>query len=143
MGAGTQAGPAEIDQHTTVEDLHSSDAAGTPVRRAPGSGQADQHGFVALSRSVYLNPPPKSQIPYYRVAGNGSIALLDGNGETANAGAGSHPLDESITPDGRFLYVLADGFGQIEAWRIAADGSLHHVGNAGSLPAGTVGLEAR
>src|SRR5207245_820336 len=25
----------------------------------------NERGFVALSRAVYLNPPPKSQVPYY------------------------------------------------------------------------------
>ena len=42
MGAGTQAGPPG----TTVEDLHSSEAAGTPGLTPPGT---DQHGFVAHS----------------------------------------------------------------------------------------------
>jgi 6-phosphogluconolactonase (cycloisomerase 2 family) len=116
----------------------------------PRSGAVENHQQAACwvattpdSRFAYTANAGSGTLSGYRVARNGSIALLDGNGETANTGAGSHPLDESITPDGRFLYVLADGFGQIEAWRIAADGSLHHVGNAGSLPAGTVGLEAR
>jgi 6-phosphogluconolactonase (cycloisomerase 2 family) len=95
------------------------------------------------SRFAYTANAGSGTLSGYRVRPNGSIALLDANGATANTGTGSHPLDESITPDGRFLYVLADGFGQVEAWRIAADGSLHHLGNAGSLPAGTVGLEAR
>jgi hypothetical protein len=46
MGPGTQAGPAEIDQQNTVEDLHENQAAGTPGLTPPGD---DQHGFVAHS----------------------------------------------------------------------------------------------
>ena len=116
----------------------------------PRSGAVENHQQAACwvattpdSRFAYTANAGSGTLSGYRVRSNGSIGLLDANGATADTGSGSHPLDESITPDGRFLYVLADGFGQVEAWRIAADGSLHHLGNAGALPAGTVGLESR
>jgi 6-phosphogluconolactonase len=122
-------------------------AAGGLVAR---SGAVQNHQQAACwvattpnSRYAYTANAGSGSLSGYRVRANGSIALLDADGLTADTGPGSHPLDESITPDGRFLYVLADGTGQVEAWRIADDGSLHHVGTAGSLPAGTVGLEAR
>jgi 6-phosphogluconolactonase len=116
----------------------------------PRSGAVENHQQAACwvattpnSRFAYTANAGSGTLSGYRVRANGSIALLDADGATADAGTGSHPLDESITPDGRYLYVLADGFGTVEAWRIAADGSLHHLGNAGGLPAGTVGLAAR
>lgn len=122
-------------------------AAGALV---PRSGAVQNHQQAACwvattpdSRFAYTANAGSGTLSGYRVRANGSIALLDNDGLTADTGSGSHPLDESITPDGRFLYVLADGTGEVEGWRIAADGSLHHVGTAGTLPAGTVGLEAR
>ena len=116
----------------------------------PRSGAVENHQAAACwvattpdSRFAYTANAGSGTLSGYRVGPGGSISLLDADGLTADAGTGSHPLDEAITPDGRFLYVLADGFGQVEGFRIAADGSLHHLGNAGTLPAGTVGIAAR
>ncbi len=122
-------------------------AAGGLVAR---SGAVENHQQAACwvattpdSRFAYTANAGSGTLSGYRVRADGSITLLDADGNTADAGTGSHPLDESVTPDGRFLYVLADGFGKVEGFRIAADGSLHHLGSAGSLPAGTVGLATR
>ena len=48
--------------------------------------------------------------------------------------------DEAVSQDGRFLYVLVDGRHTIAGFRIGADGSLRPLGEAGTLPAGSVGL---
>jgi hypothetical protein len=45
-----------------------------------------------------------------------------------------------VSSDGRFLYVLVDGRHTIGAFRIGADGALSALGEAGTLPAGDVGL---
>jgi len=76
----------------------------------------------------------------FSIAADGSIALLDSNGVSAAIGADSHPLDETVSADGRYLYVLVDGHHTIGGYRIAADGSLTPLGEAGTLPAGAVGL---
>jgi 6-phosphogluconolactonase len=78
----------------------------------------------------------------FAVAGSGTLSLLDASGVTADLGSGSHPLDESVSPDGRFLYNLTDGRHAITGFRIAEDGGLVQVGVATGLPAGTVGLVA-
>ena len=70
----------------------------------------------------------------------GSLALLDRSGATASLGAGSHPLDEAVSGNSRFLYVLVDGRHTIAGYRIAEDGSLSPLGEVGALPAGAVGL---
>jgi Fe-S cluster assembly protein SufD len=59
MGPGTQAGPPA----TTVEDLHSSEAAGTPGLTPPGD---DQHGFVAHSHGGL---PDTDDVPVQSRAG--------------------------------------------------------------------------
>ena len=74
------------------------------------------------------------------IAADGSLALLDQSGATAALPSGSHPLDEAVSGNGRFLYVLVDGRHTIAGYRIAEDGSLGPLGEVGTLPAGAVGL---
>jgi 6-phosphogluconolactonase (cycloisomerase 2 family) len=76
----------------------------------------------------------------FSIAADGNIALLDASGATGSFGAGSHPLDEAVSTDGQFLYVLVDGHHTIGGFRINADGSLTPLGEVGALPAGAVGL---
>lgn len=112
------------------------------------SGALENHQqascWVAVTpngRFAYTANAASGNVSAYRVD-HGAITLV-GGGVAGDTGAGSHPLDETVTPSGSFLYVLADGFGRVEGFRIGADGSLHHAGAAGSLPAGTVGLASR
>jgi 6-phosphogluconolactonase len=78
----------------------------------------------------------------FAVAPDGSLTLLDASGATATLGAGSHPLDEAVSRNGRFLYDLVDGHHTLGAFRIGADGSLTSLGTVGTLPAGSIGLAA-
>jgi 6-phosphogluconolactonase len=116
----------------------------------PRSGAVPNHQqaacWVAVSpdgRFAYTTNTGSGNVSGYRVGHNGAISLLDASGVTADSGTGSHPVDEAITPGGAFLYVLADGLGRIEGFRIGSDGSLHQRGSVGGLPAGTVGLAVR
>jgi 6-phosphogluconolactonase (cycloisomerase 2 family) len=56
--------------------------------------------------------------------------------------AGTHIVDEAVSQNGRFLYVLTDQLGQIYSFRIEADGSLTSLGAVDGLPAGSGGLIA-
>ena len=60
----------------------------------------------------------------FSVGHDGSLTLLAADGVSASFGAGSHPLDEIVTSDGRFLYNLTDGFHVINGFAIDRDGSL-------------------
>jgi 6-phosphogluconolactonase len=117
---------------------------------APRSGAVQNHQqaacWVAITpdgRFAYTTNTASGTLSGYRVHAGGSITLLDPDGDTASLGAASHPLDEAVTRDGNFLYVLADGFGRLAGLRIGADGSLHNIGGLGGLPSGTVGIAAR
>ena len=91
-------------------------------------------------RFAYTANAGAGSISGFSIAADGSIALLNASGATGSFGAGSHPLDEAISSDGRFLYVLVDGHHTIGGFRINADGSLTPLGEVGTLPAGAVGL---
>jgi 6-phosphogluconolactonase (cycloisomerase 2 family) len=95
-------------------------------------------------RYAYTANAAAGTLSGFAVGANGSLSLLDPSGVSAiiGAGPGSHPLDEAVSKDGRFLYDLADGLHQISGFAIGADGSLAPAGVSTSLPAGTVGLAA-
>jgi len=112
------------------------------------SGAIENHQqaacWVAVTpngRFAYTANTASGTVSAYRIH-DGTISLV-GNGEAGDAGSGSKPADEAITPDGGLLYVLAGGTGRVEAFGIRPNGSLHHSGSAGSLPAGAVGLAVR
>jgi 6-phosphogluconolactonase len=114
----------------------------------PTSGALENNQLAACwvavtpnSRFAYTANTASGTVSAYRIE-HGSISLI-GNGVAGDTGAGSKPADEAITPSGGLLYVLAGGAGRIEAFRTGPDGSLHHSGSVGSLPASAVGLAAR
>jgi 6-phosphogluconolactonase len=93
-------------------------------------------------RFAYTANAAAGSISGFEIASDGSLALLDPSGVTADLNAGSHPLDEAISGNSRFFYVLVDGRHAIAGYRIGADGSLSPLGEVGTLPAGAVGLAA-
>ncbi|MGZ4354330.1 MAG: lactonase family protein [Gaiellaceae bacterium] len=94
------------------------------------------------SRFAYTANGGSGTISGFSIGADGSLALLDPSGVSANLGAGSHPLDESVSGDGRYLYNLTDGAHLISAFRIGADGSLSPAGTI-AVPAGAAGIAAR
>jgi len=79
----------------------------------------------------------------FSVAADGSLHLLEPDGVAAVIGNGSHPVDMAPSNDGRILFSLANGNGTLNAFRIAADGSLKSLGAASGIPASAAGLAAR
>jgi 6-phosphogluconolactonase len=114
----------------------------------PTSGAVENHQQAACwvavtpnSRFAYTANTGSGTVSAYRIE-HGAISLV-GDGVAGDTGAGSKPADEAVAPGGGFLYVLAGGTGRVETFRIDRDGSLHHTGSAGSLPAGAAGLTVR
>jgi 6-phosphogluconolactonase (cycloisomerase 2 family) len=129
-----------------------SEAAGSASSYAVDAAGAHViSGAVATGQAApcWLVATPNGRYAYTANAGGGSISgfTIDRDGglalaSTTTLGTGSHPLDESVSADGRFLYVLVDGRHTVAAFQIAADGTLTRVGEAGALPAGAIGLAA-
>ena len=93
-------------------------------------------------RYAYTANAAAGTISGFSVGQDGSVALLDPPGATGVLGVGSHPLDEAVSNNGRFLYNLTDGFHTISTFAIAEDGSLTLTGSI-AVPAGAAGLAAR
>lgn len=95
--------------------------------------------WVAITgRWAFTADAGSGTISAYRVGDGGRLHLAAA--AAADAGPTSNPLDESITPDGRYLDVLTDGLHSITSYRIGQDGSLTAVGATGGLPAGDVSV---
>jgi 6-phosphogluconolactonase (cycloisomerase 2 family) len=93
-------------------------------------------------RYAYTANAGGGTISGFSIADDGTLALLTTGGATATLGAGSHPLDEVVTSDGRYLYNLTDGLHAITGFAIGKDGTLTNAGAIGSLPVGAAGIAA-
>ena len=93
-------------------------------------------------RYAYTANAGSGTISGFSVGADGTLTLLDASGNSADLGAGSHPLDEAIDKSGHYFYVLVDGNHSLAAFRLAADGALSLVGMVGGLPVGAAGLAA-
>jgi 6-phosphogluconolactonase (cycloisomerase 2 family) len=99
--------------------------------------------WVAISqngRYAYTTNTGSGTVTGLRVGSNGSLALLDADGETASTGAG--PIDADFSNGGRYLYVLAAGSDQLDAFAFRNDGSLRSIGSV-PTPDGAAGVIAR
>jgi 6-phosphogluconolactonase len=90
-------------------------------------------------RFAYTANAGAGSISEFTVSRTGALTLF---GAPTVIGAGSHPLDEAVGSDGSTLYDLVDGFHQLQAFRINADGTLLADGPISGLPAGAMGLAA-
>jgi DNA-binding beta-propeller fold protein YncE len=103
-----------------------------PIAQAP-TGQAATCWITAVNGRLYVSN-----------AGSGSVSVFDPAfapiGLTATRGG---TVDSAATPDGRFLYVQTGAAGGVDAFRIAADGTLAPAGSV-TVPgaAGGVGIAA-
>lgn len=94
-------------------------------------------------RYAYVTNTGSGTVSGYRVGVDGALTLLAANGISASTGMGSTPLDESLSRDSRFLYVLARNAGRIAAFRVRNSGNLSTVQGAEGLPTSSAGLAAR
>lgn len=116
----------------------------TVISGAVATGQAAPCWLATSTngRFAYTANAGAGTISGFTVGRDGSLALLTPGGATADLGTGSHPLDEAVTTDGRYLYNLTDGQHAITGLRIGHDGSLTTVSATGNLPAGMIGIAA-
>jgi hypothetical protein len=93
-------------------------------------------------RYAYTANAGAGTISGFSVGHDGSLALLDPTGATGTLGPTSHPLDEAVSNNGRYLYNLTDGLHEISAFAIGEDGHLTPTGSV-SVPVGAAGLAVR
>jgi 6-phosphogluconolactonase (cycloisomerase 2 family) len=141
LGAGSS-GPAQVSFSPNGRTLVVTEKASSTIDTYAVATHQGAPCWLVTSKNgryAYTANAAAGSISGFSVGQDGSLSLLDASGVTASLGATSHPLDEAVSNDGRFLYNLTVGLHTISAFRIAADGSLTFVGNA-PVPVGAVGL---
>jgi 6-phosphogluconolactonase len=93
------------------------------------------------NRYAYTADAHNGMISGYAVGPDGSLSLFNDGGVTGTTGGA--PLDEAITRNDKFLYVLNPGLSQINAFKINANGSLASMTGVSGIPASATGLIAR
>jgi 6-phosphogluconolactonase len=88
---------------------------------------------------AYAGNAGTNSVTGYRVGADGTLEVLDADGRTGSSSAGV--TDLAVSRNSRFLYARL-GNGTVDAWAIAADGSLSSLGAVPGLPAGAAGIAA-
>ncbi|HEY6314244.1 MAG TPA: hypothetical protein VIY52_26080 [Streptosporangiaceae bacterium] len=95
--------------------------------------------LAAADGFAYTANAGSGSIGRYAVAPDGTLTAL-GN-TLVEQNPASHPLDEGVSANQDYLYVLANGLSQIVGYRVGADGSLTQVTTA-PVTAGSGGIGA-
>lgn len=96
-------------------------------------------------RFAYTTNAGSGSISGYGINKDGSIFLLDPDGQTGITGPGSAPLDMALSRNNRFLYTLNSGNGAISAFKVKSSGQLVPLSipiQATGLPTAVNGLAA-
>jgi 6-phosphogluconolactonase (cycloisomerase 2 family) len=94
-------------------------------------------------RFAYTTNTASGNVSGYKVGFNGTLRLLNADGQTGNTGTGSGPIDAAISNDSRFLYILTPGTSNIQGFVVSLDGSLTPLSQATGIPSSASGLVAR
>lgn len=91
-------------------------------------------------RFAYVTNAGSGSLTGYHISRDGSIALRDVDGITAETGAGSAPLDMAFSKDNHYIYTLNSGTHNLGAFRVQANGGLVAIPGPDGLPIGANGL---
>lgn len=91
-------------------------------------------------RYAFTTNAASSSISAYRVSRTGKLDLLNADGVAASTGEGTAPVDMTLSPNGRILYVLSANVGKVMAFKVFGRGQLKLLEEIDGLPAGLNGL---
>ncbi|HLX58941.1 MAG TPA: beta-propeller fold lactonase family protein [Ktedonobacteraceae bacterium] len=160
-----------FDPAGSRNELIVSDAAGGPNLTGAATAYRLAHGTPSLvsgpipdhqiapcwlvitfdGRFAYTSNADSQTISGYNIHSDGTIALLNANGATATTPPATFPLEEALSNNSRFLYVLDSrlllvppGPATLIGYQIHSDGSLSTVVHADQfvLPFSAIGLAA-
>ncbi len=110
----------------------------TPNSGPVSSGQAAACWLAAAGHFAYTTNAGSGSMGRFAIAPDGALSMVG----TTVVGAGSTPLDNTVSHDQDFMYVLLGGFQQIVGYRVGHDGSLTQVTSV-AIPVGAAGIAAR
>jgi 6-phosphogluconolactonase len=94
-------------------------------------------------RFTYTTNTGSGTVSGYSIGFDGSLQLLNTDGQTAVTGTGSTPIDAALSNDSRFLFVLTPGSQNIQGFGVSPDGTLVPVSQVPGIPVSANGLVAR
>jgi len=125
-------------------DVSRTTGALTPIDFEPALTLSACWAVITNSnRYAFASSPLDQAISSFRLNPDGTMVLLDPHAGTTTG----HALDEALSPDSKFLYVVNPAnlmftSSSIDIFAVNVDGSLTTVGSVGDLPGGTSGLAA-
>jgi 6-phosphogluconolactonase len=130
LGGGLMSGATSYDV--------ARDGTLTPNGSPVSSGQAAACWLAAAGHFAYTTNAGSGSIGRFAIAQDGSLSLVG----TTVVGAGSQPLDNAVSHDQDFMYVLLNGRHEIVGYRVGHDGDLTQVTSV-PVPTGAAGIAAR
>lgn len=97
--------------------------------------------FTPDGRYAFTGNSGSGTISSYRVSPMGELTLLAS--VVADTGFASVPIDFDVSPDGKFLYIIASFIGKVEGFRIEEGGSLIHMSDIDGFPISMQGIVVR
>jgi 6-phosphogluconolactonase len=115
------------------------------ISAAVPTGQAAPCWLITTpnGRYAYTGNAGSGSITAFRVAHSGRLERVSASGADGSTGAGSHTVDLAVSPDGRFLFALANVGQTVTAFRIGHDGLLTPAGQFVGVPVSASGLVAQ
>jgi 6-phosphogluconolactonase (cycloisomerase 2 family) len=93
---------------------------------------------------TYTTNTGSGTITGYKVKNDGTLTILDADGETGVTGAGSEPTELALSNNSKFMYVLNSATGEIDVFKVnKTNGSLTPIQSVDNLPPHSTGLAAR
>jgi 6-phosphogluconolactonase (cycloisomerase 2 family) len=88
----------------------------------------------------YITNTRADTVSGLRIGSDGSVTLLNADGITATLPSGAFPLDDVVSADSNYLYVLAEHLPGLIGFKIQSDGSLVQVTTVTGIPTSSFGL---
>jgi 6-phosphogluconolactonase (cycloisomerase 2 family) len=88
----------------------------------------------------YITNTRADTVSGLRINSDGSVTLLNADGITATMPSGAFPLDDAISADNNYLYVLAEHLPGVIGYQIHSDGSLTEVTTVLGIPTSSFGM---
>lgn len=93
-------------------------------------------------RVTYTANTGSASVTGFRISASGALTILTPGGVTGMTPPGSSPIDESLSSEGQFLYVLTDTLSGITGFQVGSNGALTSLATV-AVPSTAVGLAVR
>ncbi len=117
---------------TITNSLSDLGAAACWVANTNNPSLPNQYSYVTNTNS--------DSVSAYNIFADGSLSLVDADGVTVQLPTGAHPIDDVLSVDSKFLYVLGGLNGDLWAFQVNLDGSLTQIQMITGLPISSQGM---